>query len=259
MRTSKAIEGYYVWIDALCIDQGNIFERNHQVTMMKEIYQQAADVVIWLGKEKDDSDVAMNYIARKGLETLRPKKNGYHRVWTDEQGKAILALCERVYWRRIWIVQEVIHAPNILVCCGQKSFSWQALENIYHNLKRIESKGWQRHHRFSAQILDSVACTMVWQRAHWRHPDTPTPTMVQLVGIFRDWQAGDIRDKVNALNGLVLDSTSITIEYNSTVQQVFDAVRDAAEEWEDCDDTLLREVLGITYPYFRVDKRLPVV
>jgi hypothetical protein len=29
-----------IWIDALCIDQGNIHERNHQVGMMAEIFSQ---------------------------------------------------------------------------------------------------------------------------------------------------------------------------------------------------------------------------
>jgi hypothetical protein len=32
----------YLWIDALCIDQDNITERNHQVKMMREIYLQVS-------------------------------------------------------------------------------------------------------------------------------------------------------------------------------------------------------------------------
>jgi hypothetical protein len=30
----------FIWIDALCIDQSNAMERNHQVALMKEIYSQ---------------------------------------------------------------------------------------------------------------------------------------------------------------------------------------------------------------------------
>ncbi|KAH6620570.1 heterokaryon incompatibility protein-domain-containing protein, partial [Boeremia exigua] len=37
------------WIDALCIDQGNIKERNHQVGHMGAIYAAARHVVIWMG------------------------------------------------------------------------------------------------------------------------------------------------------------------------------------------------------------------
>jgi len=37
-----------IWIDALCINQQNISERNQQVRMMEEIYRKAKHVRIWL-------------------------------------------------------------------------------------------------------------------------------------------------------------------------------------------------------------------
>lgn len=39
------------WIDAICIDQLNVFERNHQVSQMGNIYSSAASVLIWLGRD----------------------------------------------------------------------------------------------------------------------------------------------------------------------------------------------------------------
>jgi hypothetical protein len=39
----------YFWIDAVCINQNDIVERNGQVSMMASIYQQAASTLIWLG------------------------------------------------------------------------------------------------------------------------------------------------------------------------------------------------------------------
>ena len=38
-----------LWIDAVCIDQKDIDERNHQVRLMKYIYGLADRVLIWLG------------------------------------------------------------------------------------------------------------------------------------------------------------------------------------------------------------------
>jgi hypothetical protein len=38
MRTQKRWKHY--WIDAICIDQSNVSERNHQVQMMREVYSQ---------------------------------------------------------------------------------------------------------------------------------------------------------------------------------------------------------------------------
>ncbi|POS69980.1 hypothetical protein DHEL01_v211628 [Diaporthe helianthi] len=38
-----------IWVDALCIDQLNKRERTHQVKMMRDIYANSTEVIIWLG------------------------------------------------------------------------------------------------------------------------------------------------------------------------------------------------------------------
>lgn len=40
-----------LWIDAICINQENTHERNHQVGQMKRIYSEALRVVAWIGRE----------------------------------------------------------------------------------------------------------------------------------------------------------------------------------------------------------------
>ena len=41
-----------IWIDALCINQGSIRERNHAIAFMVDVYRQAREVVIFLGDEE---------------------------------------------------------------------------------------------------------------------------------------------------------------------------------------------------------------
>ncbi|KAE9368089.1 HET-domain-containing protein, partial [Stipitochalara longipes BDJ] len=38
-----------IWIDAICINQTNVTERNQQVQQMDRIYSRAMKVLIWLG------------------------------------------------------------------------------------------------------------------------------------------------------------------------------------------------------------------
>ncbi|RYP81054.1 hypothetical protein DL769_002163 [Monosporascus sp. CRB-8-3] len=38
-----------LWVDAICINQGDIEERNEQVSMMRDIYSSSKRVLIWLG------------------------------------------------------------------------------------------------------------------------------------------------------------------------------------------------------------------
>ncbi|OCL06276.1 HET-domain-containing protein, partial [Glonium stellatum] len=101
-------QGKLLWIDALCIDQSNIMEKNHQVPLMRQIYGNAASVAVWLGQAADDSDIAMDYIRDKGPRPLKQKRSGLRNIWNSREGNAVLALCERRYWRRIWIVQEIM-------------------------------------------------------------------------------------------------------------------------------------------------------
>jgi len=50
-RRSK--EWGYLWIDMLCINQGDIDERSGQVRFMRSIYESAESVVVWLGTDLD--------------------------------------------------------------------------------------------------------------------------------------------------------------------------------------------------------------
>jgi hypothetical protein len=47
LRTLSSVDKLRtLWIDAICIDQSNAAERNHQVRFMKDIYTRASSVVI---------------------------------------------------------------------------------------------------------------------------------------------------------------------------------------------------------------------
>lgn len=51
----------YLWVDAVCIDQDNDQEKNHQVEMMSDIYGRATRVCIWLGEGDDSSRLALRF------------------------------------------------------------------------------------------------------------------------------------------------------------------------------------------------------
>jgi hypothetical protein len=66
-----------LWIDALCIDQGNVSERISQVQQMGAIYRSAREVVVWLGPESNTSlrafetlDAIVAIIREKSWESL---------------------------------------------------------------------------------------------------------------------------------------------------------------------------------------------
>jgi hypothetical protein len=60
-----------IWIDAICINQDDLKEREEQIQYMARIYGVAKSVIVWLGETADGSDSALEAIgstARSGLE-----------------------------------------------------------------------------------------------------------------------------------------------------------------------------------------------
>jgi hypothetical protein len=51
-----------LWVDALCINQANLGEKNHQVALMAQIYSRADKVLVYLGESDCESDAAMECI-----------------------------------------------------------------------------------------------------------------------------------------------------------------------------------------------------
>jgi len=62
--TSRSLVPAYYWIDAICMDQQNILERNAQVAKMAEIFRKAQSVVVWLGKEDEYTMDALTTIEK---------------------------------------------------------------------------------------------------------------------------------------------------------------------------------------------------
>jgi hypothetical protein len=85
-----------IWVDAVCINQTDGPEKNHQIGLMPKIYGQANRVIIWLGEAANDSDLAIEEIRVTGSKKSTNSSN-------ETIQRAILALLERAWFRRIWV------------------------------------------------------------------------------------------------------------------------------------------------------------
>jgi len=63
-RLRQPAKARLVWVDAICIDQTSVAERNQQVKYMGEIYGQARRVLVWLGESTERSEVALRGFRR---------------------------------------------------------------------------------------------------------------------------------------------------------------------------------------------------
>ncbi|PVH81056.1 HET-domain-containing protein, partial [Cadophora sp. DSE1049] len=154
-----------LWIDAACINQQDLKERSRQVQRMADIYSRAQRVLVWLGKESDDSSLAVECVRTlsskieidRGTMKVLPRTDESH--WLDwktklpfdvEQTTALTRLCNRDWFKRLWIWQEVRCARDVEVMCGTDSVSWQEIQvlgyfclhkswdqSFYENVSRI--------------------------------------------------------------------------------------------------------------------------
>ncbi|KAK4985167.1 hypothetical protein LTR66_008260 [Elasticomyces elasticus] len=119
----------FTWVDAVCINQGDIEERARQVVVMDQIYSGASTVIAWLG-EKDVFSyhalaalVTMANFKEEVVETAKlvnPMHTNMTRFGLSDDGPsfAIYAFFKRAWFRRAWVVQEAVLAKRLVFVCG---------------------------------------------------------------------------------------------------------------------------------------------
>ena len=88
-----------IWVDAVCINQEDKQEKEHQIQFMAKIYGKASRVIVWLGETAVDSDRALEEIR------VAPGKKSTNSLNNEMILHAILALLQRPWFRRIWVRQ----------------------------------------------------------------------------------------------------------------------------------------------------------
>jgi hypothetical protein len=129
-----------IWIDALCINQADINERNHQVMQMGKIYRDASRVVVWLGESDSASSTAMEKLQEAGLgrESGEAYCSLFGNYSTDTLNN-IHSLFHREYWSRLWIVQEVTLAREVIIQCGPETIAWGNVESLLSCIETIQA------------------------------------------------------------------------------------------------------------------------
>ena len=164
------LEPRILWVDAVCINQNDIQERGTQVTRMTDIYRLASKVVVWLGPESEDSNLAISTLDLIGsqvvaskLSTIYASPDATNRDWfrsrtaLDFPGRtwqALLEIFKRPWFDRVWIIQEIQLASSMsTVQCGRDMISWNhlrvailclsnkvqlPLQELYHRVRLLQ-------------------------------------------------------------------------------------------------------------------------
>jgi hypothetical protein len=203
----------YFWIDAICIDQTNVLERNHQVQRMRQIYEAADFVLAWLGEESDDSPIAMRIISSE-----------YEgRELDDATERAVCGLLTRDYWERAWIVQEFHLARRILIGCGKHFADFDQDVRPSPCMSKLTPMTWGK----SAL----PAYNMITQRSTFhggvlKRNDQRFSWELIILNFYRQ-RCADPRDRIFAFLGLVEQTKGVKplqADYRLSTTELFDEV-----------------------------------
>jgi Heterokaryon incompatibility protein (HET) len=135
-----------LWVDALCINQTDVDERNVQVRMMNDIYRQAGLVVAYIGEDTEGTPIAFELLGLFiGASLYRRRSRAdvvevLHLLYWRGNAEWGIPLCyspkwdalqnffRREYFSRIWVLQEVALAKaDPVVLWGERRLCWQAI------------------------------------------------------------------------------------------------------------------------------------
>ncbi|KAH9909287.1 HET-domain-containing protein [Xylariomycetidae sp. FL2044] len=225
-------ESRILWIDALCIDQSSLAERAAQVKLMRDVYDTAARVLLWLGEPAPGSELGL---VRLALDQLASRAAGaryheavelgvlgreagagsslrssfslsQHRLRMEREKDEIRELLCRPWWSRVWIVQEAVVARTLRVLCGEWEFEWERLADAREEDVVSKQYGFTRIlHPELASFADNSFDDLAGMRARWARKDTEAGgnNLYRLLYDLRRLACTDPRDRIFAFLGLV--------------------------------------------------------
>ena len=232
------LEGHHlklhVWVDAICINQGDLIERAAEVKKMEFIYSECRLVSAWMGNPIPE--VATELLSmRRFLDSIRGV-DAYDLRWETDVDMDVAhslrvvfsGLYSEPYWERLWIMQEIALAPRVLFCYGHHVLTAEELRK----LNSILSRGLYR--RNFGDSKDSTAMDNIRKatsRFNCLQPlseiasGRPQLNILGLLRLAKSSLATDLRDKVYGLLALLPDAVAKQIspnyETSCSVEDVF--------------------------------------
>lgn len=261
----------WLWADALSINQQDALEKAQQVRLMPRIYHRAELVAIWLGPSSEDSDLGMALI--KGIsDGVRMPQEITARTlppFSEQNFAAVVALFEREYWHRLWVVQEGFNARSRIVYCGQEMLPWEAFQtasDVFRKNRDVLDRSFHPGYsnRFYKARFGSYTQVLLHEgpgsldgvgtRTKFIDGDNPSDRMVfqdllEVMQTCRRKLSSDPRDKVFGILGVLLEEASnkIKVDYSIPVKDVYTNIFRAIVEKTKSLDILFEAIHSPSY------------
>jgi hypothetical protein len=217
LHSSNRLTGW-LWIDALSIDQLDPREKQQQVGILSSIFKTAERVVVWLGPAYKNSDRAL--AALRPNSTKRPRRDS--RTLAGPMWSAVHGLCERPYWRRLWVYQELKFAASVELMCGNKLLPIRDFQDYFSSAATNRSED-------EFEILRKSSAGMMLSLVK-------DPSELGILSLIRKTQhlcCADKRDKAYAILDVArIPDPKIEADYTITIPVLLNCILEATLETE---------------------------
>jgi hypothetical protein len=218
VRKDPRLQDTQYWIDSLCIDQnGNGSsgqqEKNHQVDMMGTIYQNATEVISWLGKPHPSMTPALSYLEKCFVDWGKKGHESSYLVGASAKNLKKVhnafsyITCSR-YWTRIWVVQEVAKATKVRLRFGLFEIPW------YNDMSSLFGPYMSEDERM---FVDTVA---QWESYRSSRYEVSIHDMCEELS---NMECYDPRDKIYALLS-IMHKPPVQANYFITCEQLYETL-----------------------------------
>lgn len=254
-HTIKHMAGAFLWIDQICINQKDMKERNHQVSLMRDIYRNSERVLIWLGEEESKTKYIRELIDAIGsqpgsthlcfvpgaAEKLKAMKEKI-RPLIDLSGnpenpgalrrEAITDFLNRPWFQRVWVFQEFVVPKSVAMLVGSTCFHVSDIDNVMHAVCELEYEGRGYKGTLSKTTIGfSTLGRMLHSRIDYHDSSKKVNVLEILCLIGESFKATDTRDFIYAFLGPFSDaSIDIKADYALTAEYIFTAATRALIE-----------------------------
>ncbi|KAI0102601.1 heterokaryon incompatibility protein-domain-containing protein [Nemania sp. FL0031] len=225
-----------LWVDALCINQNDVNERNHQVQQMRRIYSSSLETIIYLGNRHDESE-QVNWSLLERYATRAMNKNE-----VELAPVFLYEVLSRPWFQRLWVLQEAIASPTLSIQSGHRRMSWDGFckaliltcryKKLYHvgicranEIDQIEIIINIFQARCSYQSLHGLGHLLPSWPSQAQRPKDETLHILDLLRRTRLHQASDPRDKIYGLlgiaSGIDVNDQGFAVNYSQDCRDVY--------------------------------------
>jgi hypothetical protein len=228
-----------LWVDALCINQLDVNERDRQVAEMHHVYEQATSVVIFLGEAWDGHEIAIEWLQLMSQSDCHydPSLTPHitvrgHDITSDRLREEIIHFFQLPWWDRVWVIQEYVLAKRPIFQVGNTLIAESIIQQTFENLGkhywtccsgdaalRISSP------TYGVSMADAIRRINTFYHMRFFHmlSSQYNINMLRGLALCRRRESLDARDKIYGLLGIHSgpETTKLKPDYQTSAERLY--------------------------------------